>query len=194
MTENEWTEKVCKKLRSFLKPYNLFADTLQKIPYSQEIIGYTDDWEPEYMEPTRFETDLVIYEKNDETIIPRVIIEAKLTKISTHDAITYSYKAEKHKFITPYLRYGIMIGDRKRYALPGRLFRHGTNFDFMFAFTSTRPTEDEWIVFTDMLLREIDYSRNIEEMLHDSRKNDRKHYFMLQKQLVLKEIDNHSEQ
>ena len=189
MTENEWTEKVCKKLQSFLKSNDLYADTLQRIPYSQEIIGYSIDWEPEYLEPTRFETDLVIYEKNDETIIPRVIIEAKLTKISTHDAITYSYKAEKHKFITPYLRYGIMIGNRKHFALPGRLFRHGTNFDFMFAFSGTRLKEDEWKTFTDMLLREIDYSRNIEEMLHDSRKNDRKHYFMLQKQLVLKELN-----
>ena len=193
MTENEWTDKVCKKLRLFLKPHDLYADTLQRIPYSQEITGYTGDWEPVYMEPTRFETDLVIYEKNDGTIIPRVIIEAKLTKISTHDAITYSYKAEKHKLITPYLRYGIMIGDRKHYALPGRLFRHGTNFDFMFAFFSTKITEDEWNTFTDMLLREINYSRNIEDMLHDSRKNDRNHYFMLEKQLVLKEINCCSE-
>lgn len=194
MTENEWTEKVCKKLRLFLKPQKLYADTLQRIPYSQEIIGYTDAWDPEYMEPTRFETDLVIYEKKDETIIPRVIIEAKLTKISTHDAITYSYKAEKHKFITPYLRYGIMIGNRKHYALPGRLFRHGTNFDFMIAFSGTRLTEDEWITFTEMLLKEIEYSRNIEKMLHESRKTDRNHYFMLQKQLILKEIDNPCQQ
>ena len=140
------------------------------------------------MEPTKFETDLVIYEEKASQIKPRVIIEAKLGKVSTHDAITYSYKAEKHKYITPYLRYGIMIGDRKHYSLPGRLFRHGTNFDFMFSFTGVYPSPDEWKIFTAMLKKEIKYSIQMEEMLHESRKKDRKHYFMLQKQLVLQEL------
>ena len=49
-----------------------------------------------------FETDLVIYEEKDGKIKPGAIIEAKLGKITTHDAITYSYKAEKHKTITSY--------------------------------------------------------------------------------------------
>lgn len=189
MNEYEWTERISKKLKTFLKPHGLFVDTLRKIPYSQEIIGYSEEWEPEYMEPTRFETDMVIYEKVDESIIPRVIVEAKISKVSTHDAITYSYKAEKHKTINPYLRYGIMLGDRNQYPLPGRLFRHGTNFDFMFSFVGTKPTATEWESFTEMLLKEVEYSRTMEEMLHDSRSKDRKHYYMLQKQLILKEIN-----
>ena len=49
----------------FLEPRGLYADTLQKIPYSQEIIRYSDKWEPEYLTPTRFETDLVIYVEYD---------------------------------------------------------------------------------------------------------------------------------
>jgi len=189
MNENEWTERISKKLKTFLKPHGLFVDTLRKIPYSQEIIGYSEEWEPEYMEPIRFETDMVIYEKVDESIIPRVIVEAKISKVSTHDAITYSYKAERHKTITPYLRYGIMLGDRNQYPLPGRLFRHGTNFDFMFSFVGTKPTTTEWKSFTEMLLKEVEYSRTMEEMLHDSRSKDRKHYYMLQKQLTLKEVN-----
>lgn len=190
MTENEWTKTICKKINTFLKPYGLYANTLQKIPYSQEIIGYSENWEPEYMNPARFETDLVIYELRSKNIIPRVIVEAKLGSISTHDAITYSYKAEKHKNITPYLRYGIMIGDREHYSLPGRLFRHGTNFDFMFSFTGTRPSDLEWQTYTAMLLKEVEYSRTMENMLHENRNKDRKHYFMLQKQLVLAELDS----
>ncbi len=189
MTENEWTKSICIKLQSFLGSYKLHADVLRKIPYSQEIIGYSQEWKHEYMEPTRFETDLVIYETVNETIIPRVIIESKIEKVSTHDAITYSCKAEKYKTITPYLRYGIMLGNRHQYPLPGRLFRHGTNFDFMFKFSGFKPTEDEWNTFTKMLLKEVKYSRVIEEMLHESRSKSRKQYYMFQKQLVLKEQD-----
>ncbi len=101
MTENEWTLSICKKLQVVLSKHSLFADTLQKIPYSQEIVDYSEDWKPKYIEPTRFETDMVIYEKRGNRVIPRVIIEAKLGSITTHDAITYSYKAEKHKNVTP---------------------------------------------------------------------------------------------
>jgi hypothetical protein len=190
MTENEWTNSISNRLKAFCKAESLNADTLRKIPYSQEIIKYSDDWEPEYYPPTRFETDLVIYEKTEGMIVPRVIIEAKLGGITTHDAITYSYKADKHKNITPYLRYGVMIGDRKNHALPGRLFRHGTSFDFMFSFSETVPTKEEWDSFTEMLIKEVEYSRVMEKMLHDSRSSDRKHYYMLQKQLVLKEISD----
>ncbi len=188
MTENEWTQYICDKLQGFLKKNSLFAKTLQDIPYSQEIVDYSEDWVPEYFSPTSFETDLVIYEKEDGRIKPRVIVEAKLGSISTHDAITYSYKAEKHKNITPYLRYGIMIGGREHYPLPGRLFRHGTNFDFMFSFVGTDPNSAEWKSFKEMILSEVDYSRLMEEMLHENRKKDRKHYYMLQKQLILKEF------
>lgn len=188
MTENEWTSSICNKLKDFCETKSLNVDTLRKIPYSQEIIKYSEDWEPIYYTPTRFETDLVIYEKSKEMIVPRVIIESKLGDITTHDAITYSYKADKHKIITPYLRYGVMIGNRKNHALPGRLFKHGSNFDFMFSFFTTVPNKEEWDSFTKMLIKEVKYSRDMEKILHDSRSSDRKHYYMLQKQLVLKEV------
>ena len=188
MKENEWTKSISDKLGFVLKESSLYCNTLIKMPYSQEISGYDENWNPEYLDPTRFETDLLVYEKNNGKIIPRVIIEAKLGSITTHDAITYSYKAEKHKFITPHLRYGIMIGDREKYPLPGRLFRHGTNFDFMFSFISTQPSENEWRTFVQLIKDEVGFSHQMEEMLHESRSRDRKHYFMLEKKLVLKEM------
>lgn len=194
MTENEWTKRISNKLNLFLASYKLFADTLVKVPYSQEINGYTESWKPEYLEPSLFETDLLIYEVKNGKTIPRVIIESKINKIGTHDAITYSYKAEKHKNITPYLRYGIMLGNRKHYPLPGRLFRHGTNFDFMFKFSGYKPSDEEWAVFTKMILKEVKYSRLIEKMLHENKNKSRKRYFMLQKQLVLKEQEDNSEE
>ena len=184
MTENEWTKSICKKLNKHLQTNTLEAKTFAKIPYSQEIVKYSSEWKPEEYEPTRFETDLTIYEKVDNQFIPRVIIESKLGHITTHDAITYSYKAEKHKNITPFLRYGIMIGDRGDYPLPGRLFRHGTNFDFMFSFKKTSSEEEEWESFVSMIRKEVEYSKIIEEMLHESRNKDRKHYYMMQKQKI----------
>lgn len=189
MKENEWTESICSLLSESIKDNNLNCDVLMKIPYSQEISSYDLNWKPNYIDPTRFETDLIVYEKTEEKIIPRVIVEAKLGSITTHDAITYSYKAEKHKSITPHIRYGIMIGDREHYPLPGRLFRHGTNFDFMFSFVGTQPNKKEWNEFVSLIVREVEYSKKMEEMLHESRNKSRKHYYMLEKQLVLKEMD-----
>ena len=190
MTENEWTKSISVRLSEEISRYDLYCDTLVKVPYSQEISGYDKSWNPDYLEPTRFETDLLIYEKKDGKIIPRIIVEAKLGSITTHDAITYSYKAEKHKYITPHLRYGIMIGDREKYPLPGRLFRHGTNFDFVFSFVSTEPSDKEWMSFVEIIKDEVVFSRQIEEMLHESRSKDRKHYYMLEKKLVLKETND----
>lgn len=46
--------------------------------------------------------------------------------------------------------------------------------------------QDEWDTFMELILNEVDYSRTMEEMLHESRKKDRKHYYMLEKRLFLK--------
>ena len=58
-----------------------------------------------------FETDLCVFEQISEDLeIPRVVLEFK-TKITTHDILTYSAKAGKHKNIYPYLRYGLIIAN-----------------------------------------------------------------------------------
>lgn len=186
MRENDWTAMIGAKLEAELR--DLFVESLRRIPYSQEIESYSEGWQPNYMNPMRFETDMVVFENVGGIVKPRVIVEAKLDRITTHDAITYSYKAEKHKAITPYVRYGIMIGEREHYPLPGRLFRHGTNFDFMFSFKGDMPDGTEWEAFVALIQREVLYSRQTEEMLHESRSPGRKHYYMMEKQLVLAEM------
>lgn len=186
MRENDWTAMIGGKLEAELR--DLFVESLRRIPYSQEIESYSEGWQPNYMNPMRFETDMVVFENVGGIVKPRVIVEAKLDRITTHDAITYSYKAEKHKAITPYVRYGIMIGEREHYPLPGRLFRHGTNFDFMFSFKGDMPDGTEWEAFVALIQREVLYSRQTEEMLHESRSPGRKHYYMMEKQLVLAEM------
>jgi len=132
---------------------------------------------------------MVIYEKVDEKIIPRVIVESKVGTVTTHDAITYSHKAMYHKNVIPFVRYGIMLGARETYPLPGRLFRHGTNFDFLFSFVDYEPSEKEVATFVDMLKKEITYSRQIEEILSNSRSRGRKRYYMLQKEFHLEEME-----
>ena len=188
MKENDWTAMIGEKLQTALP--DLCVESLRRIPYSQEIESYSEDWQPNYLNLMRFETDTVVFERAGGVVKPRVIVEAKLGSVTTHDAITYSYKAEKHKAITPYVRYGIMVGEREHYPLPGRLFRHGTNFDFMFSFKGEAPDDVEWDAFVALIEREVHYSRQIEEMLHESRSPGRKRYFVMEKQLVLREMDS----
>ena len=190
MKENDWTKSVCEILRQQGLGENIHIDVLKKIPYAFEITSFNQEWNvlKEGFGQTNFETDMVIYEKISDKIIPRVIIEAKVGTVTTHDAITYSHKAMYHKNVIPFVRYGIMLGAREKYPLPGRLFRHGTNFDFLFSFVDYSPTEKEKSAFITMLKREIVYSRQIEEVLSNSRSRNRKHYYMLQKEFHLEEI------
>ena len=187
MKENDWTKSICDLLNDQDFSEEIHIDTLKKIPYAFEISHFDEDWELEAdsFDKTAFETDLVIYEKTNGKIIPRVIIEAKVGTVTTHDAITYSHKAMYHKNVIPFVRYGIMLGARETYPLPGRLFRHGTNFDFLFSFVGYEPTAVEKNQFVAMLKREIEYSRQIEEILSNSRSRNRKRYYMLQKEFHL---------
>lgn len=187
MRENEWTKNIKELLAGTDVGENIYFDTLSKVPYAQEILSYDLDFVADRQGAISFETDLLIYEKT-EVIKPRVIIEAKCKTVSSHDAITYSYKAQAHKNVTPYLRYGIMLGNRRHYPLPGRLFRHGTNFDFMISFKGYKLTTEEQGAFVDLIKKEIKYSRQIEEMMYESRSKDRMKYFLLQKELKLVEL------
>jgi hypothetical protein len=187
MRENEWTNSIKVMLQSANLADNIYFDTLNKVPYAQEILSYDLEFKKGKEHTMAFETDLLIYEK-EESIKPRIIIESKINNISTHDAITYSYKAQTHKNVTPYIRYGIMLGNRKHYPLPGRLFRHGTNFDFMISFKDFVLSNTEKLAFIELVKKEISYSQKIEEMIYESRNKDRKHYYILQKELRLEEM------
>jgi hypothetical protein len=162
--------------------------TTKKPDYAFRIKEYKINFEPHHEESNVFEMDLLIYEQTADIIKPRIIIETKLSRVSTHDAIVYSYKAQNHKTITPFIRYGIIIGDREPYPLPRRLFRHGINFDFMMNFKKEELDNDERRVFIDLIEKELYYSKQIEEMIYNSRSKNRKHYFVLQKELHLLEM------
>ena len=190
MKENDWTKEICEILREQNFEENIYIDVLKKIPYAFEISSFDEDWgiAPDAFDETVFETDMVVYEKKGTKIIPRVIVESKVGTVTTHDAITYSQKAMYHKNVIPFVRYGIMLGARETYPLPGRLFRHGTHFDFLFSFVDYKPTSKEKDAFVNMIKKEIAYSRQIEEILTNSRSRNRKRYYMLQKEFHLEEM------
>jgi len=191
MTEKEWAEGVKEYLSSIKLSDNIKVDTLINIPYASEIVEYKLNFTPHRLstKEMEFETDILIYEQNTDVIKPRIIIETKLSKVTTHDAIVYSYKAQNHKTITPFIRYGIIIGDRGHHPLPGRLFRHGMNFDFMMSFKKEEIDKDEKRVLKGLIEKELHYSKQIEEMIYNSRSKSRKHYFVLQKELHLLEMN-----
>jgi hypothetical protein len=188
--EQEWIQSFIQNLDREVKGISpkLFAVSNYKLPYAYEIAQYKNE-EIEDWNDLKYETDILIYEQSEESKEnwkPRIIIEGKLRKITTHDAITYSQKAETHKNVHPYLRYGILIGNRIHYPLPGRLFRHGQNFDFMLSWTDLKPHPEEWQNLKEIIELEYQASLDTEEFLFNSRKPDRKHYTVMHKQLKLK--------
>lgn len=108
-----------------------------------------------------FQTDLCIFEdKTPEISIPRVVIEFK-TKVTTHDILTYSAKATRHKQIYPYLRYGILASGEK--TVPGRVFTHNESLDF---FASVEGLEEADLVafFASLFKAEVATSKCMEKI------------------------------
>ena len=189
MNEKQWTYLIEELLNNSNLGENIKVKPFVKVPYAREIISYDSSFNELESNTAPYETDILVYEEIKGVIKPRVIIELKVSSVTTHDAITYSDKAQLHKNVTPYIRYGIAIGDGKHYPLPGRLFRHGLNFDFMISFKDFKLSSEETNTFITLLKHEINASIQIEEMLADSRKSTRKKYYMLHKKLDLKEFD-----
>lgn len=197
MREVEWVKTiVAPSIEKRLQEYdpNLSLRAGYKLPYAYEICDYENDEACENW-LMRYETDLLVVENSDkEKWIPRVVIEAKGNgAITTHDAITYSHKAATHKQVHPYLRYGILLGDSKHYSLPGRLFRHGTQFDFMISWVNHEPSKQELDDTVDVLLKEVDASRILKKIIYDSRKKGRDHYTVLHKELKLRSREEEQE-
>jgi hypothetical protein len=115
-----------------------------------------------------------------------VVVEAKILSASTHDAITYSTKAAAHRSVYPYLRYGVILGKRGRFALPGRIFRHGAHFDFMASFRGFRPSSTEMSTFLEVLRSEVHASRTMQSLLFESRKQDRDRYTVFHRKLQVR--------
>jgi hypothetical protein len=110
-----------------------------------------------------FQTDLCVFEKKSpEVSLPRVVLEFK-TGISTHDVLTYSAKATKHKQVYPYLRYGIVASDLT--FVPGRLFNHNQSLDFCVCVSGIEGNELR-TCFAELLKAEVETSRRLESIAY----------------------------
>ena len=194
MAENKKTEKdlVCsmvKTIREGVQGTNLVIKPRQRLPYASQVRSYADPELKGKVEETKrsYETDfLVSEEKGPKEWTPRMVIEAKISEVTTHDVITYSQKAAAHKIVHPYLRYGILVGNRKKRSLPGLLFQHGSHFDFMVSWEAFEPSEKERQELIDLVRAEVEISRTLEKLFFDSLKKDFGPYRFLHRSLLLK--------
>lgn len=188
VNENKWMSLVLSMINTKLLQKgqkNLAASQGRKLPYAFEVLAY-EDRTPTQKNMIAYETDILIYETiGSNEWKPRVVIEGKLGSVTTHDAITYSQKALTHKNVHPYLRYGIILGNRKHYPLPGRLFRHGAFFDFMLSWKAIEPSDEELNRLITLILDEVEASRNLDEILFNSRNPNRARYTLLHRPLKL---------
>ncbi len=108
-----------------------------------------------------FQTDLCVFDqKSDGVVIPRVVLEFK-TSITTHDVITYSAKARKHKQVYPYLRYGIIMSGVA--TVPKRVFVHNESLDFAAAVQDMNGTELQEF-FVRLFAVEVAASKQLENI------------------------------
>lgn len=108
-----------------------------------------------------FQTDLCIFDEVAPDVhIPRVVMEFK-TRITTHDVLTYSAKARKHKQIYPYLRYGIVASGES--TVSRRFFRPNEALDYCLA---VAPFQGEQLhdALAAMLREEVAASRQLERI------------------------------
>ncbi|HEC38226.1 MAG TPA: hypothetical protein ENI29_08315 [bacterium] len=111
-----------------------------------------------------FQTDLLVKENS----IPLVVIEVKYKRITTHNIITYSSKALMHKSIYPYLRYGLLIGEKKD--VPTRFFTHNVGFDFAFAMRNFETIELLHLIIKEQI-------ENAKELLKILKREKKVNYF-----------------
>ena len=170
ITEKEFVTELIKRVSSSITDAKIDSgkNVLYEMPIDDDgnaLMGVDDTGEVIRGKGTGFEQDILVYEQNTKgqtSVIPRVIAEAKFSSVTTHDAIVYSYKAECIKRIYPFCRYGMIIGDFN--SIPGRVFRHGRNFDFICSIAY--PFLDEQIQQVQKLfVSELIASRNIVAIL-----------------------------
>ena len=190
ISEREWVESWVDDLEADLnksQPIDKQVKVGDQEPliYEYKIESYLGK-NPSDSSSNVYKTDVLIWEEIEGgSWVPRVVIETKLKKVSTHDALTYSSKAATHKHVHPYLRYGILVGGFGDRPLPGKLFKHGAYFDFMLIWPNIKPKGSEWTAFLELIKVEINASREIQTLLKDSRKKNRRKIRSIHRPLVI---------
>jgi len=114
-----------------------------------------------------FQTDLCIFLKKNDILLPKIVIEFK-RDITTHDVITYSNKAKRHKQIYPYLRYGLLSYGLS--VIPKRFFIHNEGLDFYLA--TKEYTKNLQRELRRLIEQELKISDTLESTIFGSQKYD----------------------
>jgi hypothetical protein len=185
MNETKWCKNLESRIQKDLikistKSQEVRLESASRLTYALEISDYDENDQPTTI-PTEYQTDLLIYDLYEKSKwIPRVVIDCKIKRVTTHDALVYSSKAATHKNVHPYLRYGILIGYLGT-EVPIRLIRHGAHFDFMMVWDDFEPTGNEWSKFLKILKKEIETSRKLQDIFSRKRKG-KKTYSIIHRQ------------
>lgn len=129
MDEQGFVNNLVEELKKELMSYSV--TTGEALIY-KVIVDENGEFKPKTpLNPSRgnhaFQTDILVKKGN----MPLVVIETKYGGFSTHDVLTYSAKALKHKEIYPYLRYGLAVGGEE--VITNKFFTHNLGFDFAVA-------------------------------------------------------------
>ena len=132
MNETEFKEKLQEKLQEKLEKAGVKVERNKNLIY-KVIVNEELVFEPNTpKDPKRgsyaFQTDLLITKQTND--LPLVVIETKYGGFSTHDILTYSTKAQKHKEVFPFIRYGLLVGGTEK--ITNKFFIHNVGFDFAF--------------------------------------------------------------
>jgi hypothetical protein len=108
-----------------------------------------------------FQTDIAISSKEG---LPLVVIELKSGSFSSHDVITYSWKASRHKQIYPFLRYGFVVVGSD--GLGRRFATHNEGFDFAMALPNEASIETDLVA---LVKRQIASAERLRRLMETSR-------------------------
>jgi len=105
--------------------------------------------------------------EGDTSIIPRIVAEIKFATVNTPEVIVHSEKADRIRRVSPYVRYGFVLGGMSH--IPGRVLRLGQRFDFI----ATLPADlngPEMSAFIEAMRQEAETSRELTKVLFGHRK------------------------
>ena len=187
VTERQWVHSLVPRIQAQFdqqkRKSQLVVRDDYRLTYAFEIQGHKPDGSPLHS-MSHYETDIIVTEIDPEGVtIPRVVVECKKSRITTHTVQAYSTKAATHKTVYPYLRYGFLSGGRGHYGVPARLLRHGTEFDFLCTWRKLSPTPQELRSFVHLLRQEILASRKLQEIFTENRKRDKSRFTIVHRPL-----------
>jgi hypothetical protein len=168
--EEEWIEAVANRIRTEgqleeLDGIPVRVGTGARLPYTYEGLDL-EAKEQAKSGSIDYQTDLLLYDQLDSGWwAPRVVIECKLGKVASNNALAFRARAARHKHVHYYLRYGVLIGSKNHFSVAGeRMFRHGDSFDFVARWSDGNANETEWTLFAEILREEVQRSRTIQEL------------------------------